>query len=110
LGAQWVLASITESDYRSTRPQTVLEMFEQVIDIRGALLSQEQRKQAQFRITPPVGEIGVTETARAPEAIDRGVIAAYKELQPAMESLLLFSLESMARDWGAPAPAPESRP
>ena len=32
-GAQWVLASITESDYRSARPRTVLEMFEQVIDI-----------------------------------------------------------------------------
>lgn len=108
LGAQWVLASITESDYRSTRPQTVLEMFEQVIDIRGALLSQEQRKQAQFLIIPPVGNIGVTETARAPEAMAKGVIAAYKALRPAMESLLLFSLEPMARDWG-PA-AQESRP
>ena len=104
LGAQWVLASITESDYRSTRPQTVLEMFEQVIDIRGALLSQEQRKQAQFLIIPPVGGIGVSETARASEAMAKGVIAAYKALRPAMESLLLASLERMARDWGPDAP------
>ncbi|MBI5240324.1 MAG: patatin-like phospholipase family protein [Elusimicrobia bacterium] len=107
-GAQWVLASITESDYRSARPQTVLEMFEQVIDIRGALLSREQRKLAQFVIAPQVGDIGVTETARAPEAMSKGVIAAYKALRPAMENLLLFSLESMARDWVS-APS-EARP
>lgn len=110
LGAQWVLASITESDYRSARPQTVLEMFQQVIDIRGALLSQEQRKRAQFCIIPPVGDIGVTETSRAQEAMDKGVIEAYKELRPAMESLLLFSLETMARDWIAQPPPQERRP
>jgi NTE family protein len=109
LGAQWVLASITESDYRSARPRTVLEMFEQVIDIRGALLSQEQRKHAQFIIIPPVGDIGVTETARAQEAMDKGVIEAYKKLRPAMESLLFFSLESMARDWVADPSSQESR-
>ena len=107
-GAQWVLASITESDYRSARPRTVLEMFEQVIDIRGALLAREQRKQAQFLIAPSVGDIGSTETSRAPEAMAKGVVAAYQALKPAMESLLLFSLEHLSRDW-APA-ALEARP
>jgi NTE family protein len=110
LGAQWVLASITESDYRSARPQTVLELFQQVIDIRGALLSREQRQRAQFLIAPPVGYIGITDTARAPEAMDKGVIEAYKRLRPAMDSLLLFALEPMARDWVPDAPAPEGRP
>jgi predicted acylesterase/phospholipase RssA len=75
-------------------------MFEQVIDIRGSILAREQKKQAQFLISPRVGDIGVTETARAPEAMAKGVIAATKALRPAMESLLLFSLESLARDWG----------
>jgi NTE family protein len=105
-GAQWVLASVTESDYRSARPRTVLQMFEQVIDIRGGLLAREQRKQAQFVISPPVGDISATDTARAPEAMAKGVIAAYKALKPGMESLLLFSLRDLSRDWG---PA-EARP
>jgi hypothetical protein len=87
-------------------------MFEQVIDIRGALLSQEQRKHAEFLITPSVGAIGITETARVSEAMDKGVIAAHKALRPAMESLLLFSLESLASDWGPDATpaAPEGHP
>jgi NTE family protein len=100
LGAEWVLASITEGDYRAMRPKTVLEVLGQVIDIRGAFLSREQRRQAQFLIEPPVGDIGVYETSRAPEAIAKGVIAANKAVRPAMESLLLFSVGSLARDWG----------
>jgi len=107
LGAEWVLASITESDYHSARPTSVLGMLEQVIDIRGAVLSREQRQRAQFLIEPPVGDIGIYETGRVPEAMAKGVIAANKALKPAMENLLLFSLEALARDWGtAPAAAP----
>jgi len=100
LGADWVLASITESDYRSVRPKSVLGTLEQVIDIRGAMLSREQRKHADFIIAPPVGDIAVYETQRAPEAMGKGVIEANKVIKPAMESLLLFSLEALARDWG----------
>jgi len=109
LGAQWVLASITESDYRGSRPRSVLDTLEQVIDIRGAFLSRQQRKDAQFIISPPVGDIGIYDTGRAPEAIAKGVVAAYRALHPAMENLLLFSLESLARDWG-PAGEPGGRP
>ena len=107
LGADWVLASITESDYRRARPRSALGMLEQVIDIRGSFLSREQRTRAQFVIAPPVGDIGLSETSRAPEAIAKGVIAAYKALPSAMESLILFSLESLAQDWG---PAAGARP
>jgi NTE family protein len=100
LGADWVLASITENDYRSARPESVLQTLEQVIDIRGAFLSREQRKNADFVIAPPVGDIGVYETSRTPEAMDKGVIAAHEFLKPAMESLLLAALKTLAQDWG----------
>ena len=103
LGADWVLASVTENDYRSARPEnvlSVLQTLEQVIDIRGAFLSREQRKNADFIIEPPVGYIGIYDTSRASEAMDRGVIAAYENLKPATESLLLASLKSFAPDWG----------
>jgi len=109
LGAQWVLASITENDYRSARPRTVLDTLEQVIDIRGSFLSREQRRQADFLVEPPVGDIGMYDIARAPEAMDKGVIAANKVVRAARESYILFSLKTLARDWG-PAPAPGSRP
>ncbi|MBI3565646.1 MAG: patatin-like phospholipase family protein [Elusimicrobia bacterium] len=44
LGAEWVVASITETDFTSARPKSVLDALEQVIDIRGSYLS---------RLSPP---------------------------------------------------------
>lgn len=105
LGAQWVVASITENDYRRVKPKSVLESLEQVIDIRGAFLSREQRKQANFLIEPAVGEIGMFQAARAKEAMSKGVIAANSAVKAAMESLLLFSMDSLAEDYG-----PQARP
>lgn len=92
LGAEWVLASVAETDYTHSKPKNVLESLEQVIDIRGSLLSREQRKLADFLIEPPVGDIGMYETHRSQEAIREGVITANRRIKAAMESLLLFSL------------------
>ncbi|MEK7857747.1 MAG: patatin-like phospholipase family protein [Elusimicrobiota bacterium] len=105
LGADWVLASITENDYRAVKPKSVFESLEQVIDIRGAFLSREQRKQANFLIEPAVGEIGMFQAARANEAMSKGVIAANNAVKAAMESLLLFSMGSLSRGYG-PEPKP----
>lgn len=100
LGAEWVLASITEPNYRATKPRSVFESLEQVIDIRGAFLSREQRKLANFLIEPQVGDIGVYETARVGEALTKGVLAANQSLKAAMESLLLFSMPWLSQDYG----------
>ncbi len=100
LGAEWVLASITEPNYRATKPRSVFESLEQVIDIRGAFVSREQRKLANFLIEPQVGDIGLYETARAGEAVTKGVLAANQGVKAAMESLLLFSLPRLAADYG----------
>jgi NTE family protein len=99
LGAQWILASITESDYTVTRPKSVLDSLEQVIDIRGALLSREQRKAADFLIEPPVGDIGMFEDNRIPEALEKGVMTASKRLSAAEESLILASLPGISTSW-----------
>lgn len=104
LGAEWILASVTELDYTRSRPQNVLESLEQVIDIRGSLLSRDQRKQADFLIEPPVGDIGMYEFARIEEAVDKGTIAANKKIKRAMESLVLFSLPRMMADFLPEAP------
>jgi NTE family protein len=98
LGADWVLASIAESDYTRSKPRNVLESLEQVIDIRGSLLAREQKAQANFLVEPPVGDIGLAETERAEEAISKGVVTAYQRLPAAMESYILFAIDGFVRD------------
>jgi NTE family protein len=105
LGAQWTIASVTENDYTAVRPKSVLDSLEQVIDIRGSFLSREQRKQASYLIEPPVGDIGMFEDNRIPEAMEKGVAAASKRLDGAEESLILASIPLLATDW-EPARAP----
>lgn len=102
LGADWVLASVTEIDFTNTKPRNVLQTLEQVIDIRGSFLSLEQRKKANFTIEPVVGDIGMYEAERIQEAVQKGVITANKKIKAAMENLILFSLPHMARAWSAP--------
>jgi NTE family protein len=105
LGAEWILASVTENDFTASRPKSVLESLEQVIDIRGAYLSREQRRQANFLIEPPVGDISMFDEQRIPEALDKGVIAAAKRLTAAEESLILASMPRLADYWTTPASA-----
>lgn len=102
LGAEWTIASITENDYTAARPKSVLDSLEQVIDIRGSFLSRAQRKQANFLIEPQVGDIGMFEAARIPEAMEKGVIAAAKQLNAAEQSLILAAIPKLAPGWAAP--------
>jgi NTE family protein len=99
LGADWTLASVTETDYTTSRPENVLENLLQVIDIRGSYLSHQQRKNADFLIEPPVGDIGMFEIHRTGEAMDKGVITASARLQAAEESLILASIPKLAPGW-----------
>ncbi len=99
LGAEWTIASVTETDYTTSRPENVLESLLQVIDIRGSYLSREQRKQADFLIEPPVGDIGMFEDHRIVEAIEKGVVAASSRLEAAKESLILASIPKLSDGW-----------
>ncbi|MBI4375507.1 MAG: patatin-like phospholipase family protein [Elusimicrobia bacterium] len=99
LGADWVLASVTETDYTYSKPQNVLQSLEQVIDIRGTLLAREQKKSANFLIEPPVGDIGFYDTSRSYEAIAKGVMAAHRRIGAAMEEYILFSLDCLLKDY-----------
>ena len=106
LGAQWTLASVTETDYTASRPKSVLDALEQVIDIRGAYLSRQQRRQANFLIEPPVGGIGMFDSQRIPEALDKGVMAAAKRITAAKENLILASIPLLAPGWSAATAEP----
>lgn len=101
LGAEWTIASVTETDYTTSRPENVLESLLQVIDIRGSYLSREQRKQANFLIEPPVGDIGMFEDHRIVEAIDKGAVIAASRLEAAKESLIMASISRLSAGWSA---------
>ncbi|MDE2491888.1 MAG: patatin-like phospholipase family protein [Elusimicrobia bacterium] len=109
LGAQWTIASVTQNDYTAVRPKSVLDALEQVIDIRGSYLAREQMKKANFLIEPPVGDIGMFEEKKIPEALEKGVIEATRRLPAAEESLILASIPDMAPDWEPPATAAGAR-
>lgn len=101
LGAEWVLASVTEGDFTYTNPTNVLLTLEQVIDIRGSILSRQQRREADALIEPSVGDVSFYETSRIPEVIIGGMTAAAKGLPAAKESLALYSMPRLWRRWSA---------
>jgi|CXWL01.1.fsa_nt_gi NTE family protein len=99
LGAEWTVASVTETDSTTSRPNSVLESLLQVIDIRGSYLSREQRRQANFVMEPPVGDIGMFEDWRVGESMEKGLIAASKSLDAAKENLILASIPRLTPGW-----------
>lgn len=99
LGAEWTLASVTETDFTVSRPRSVLESLLQVIDIRGSYLSRQQRRQADYLIEPRVGDIGMFEDHRIPEALEKGVFEAARRLRGAQESLILASIARLSEAW-----------
>jgi NTE family protein len=102
LGAQWVIASVTEGDYTQAPPTTVLGTLEQVIDIQGSILAHQQRRQANMLIEPSVGNVFFYQTQRSQEVAEKGVLAASQKLREAEENLILFSLPRLWRHWIAP--------
>jgi len=99
LGADWVLASVTNNDYTRATPTSVYHTLAQVIDIRGALLAQQQRKEADFIIDVNFGNVNFMDFRRADEMVETGVLAAKGALEPARESLLLFSVSRLWKRW-----------
>ena len=67
----------------------------QVSDIRGAMLVDEAASEADFVIRPKLGDISFIEMNRTIEAADRGLEESYRKLNPAKESLILFSLKNV---------------
>ncbi|MBI5201523.1 MAG: patatin-like phospholipase family protein [Elusimicrobia bacterium] len=99
LGADWVLASVAEGDFTKFQPKNVLSILEQIFDIRGSIMSREQRKLADALIEPAVGDIEFYDTGRAGEAMDKGVIAAHDKMPEIQEQFILYSMPRLARKW-----------
>ncbi len=90
LGADWVLASVTESDY-GQMPDNVLMSLLHVIDIRGSLLALASEKKADFVVKSEVGDISVADFNRCVEAGEAGLTGASRSINAAKEAFLVFS-------------------
>ncbi len=80
LGAQWVLASVTESN-PEVLPKNVLNSLMQVIDIRGNLLSAQAQDEADFVLKPSVGDIKTADFNKCIEAGEMGIIETNRKLK-----------------------------
>ncbi|TBR22505.1 hypothetical protein EPO15_07885 [bacterium] len=101
LGAEWVLASVTEGDFTYINPTNVLGTLEQVIDIRGSLLSRQQRREADALIEPRVGDVEFYQTERIPDVIRKGMEAGARGLAGAQESLAVYAMPRLWKKWSA---------
>lgn len=101
LGAEWVLASVTEGDFTFVNPTNVLMTLEQVIDIRGSLLSRQQRREADALIEPRVGDVEYYQTERIAEVLSKGMEAGAKGLAAAQEGLSVYAMPRLWRRWSA---------
>jgi len=99
LGADWVLASVTEGDFSRSMPTNMASTLSQIFDIRGALLSRQQRRQAQVLIEPDVGQVDFRDVTRAYEVIEKGMQATTERLPAAEESLILATLPGLMKRW-----------
>jgi NTE family protein len=94
LGAEWVLASVTES-LPGEMPENVLLSLLQVIDIRGSMLAGASEKEADFVIKPLVAEMQVADFEKCPAAGEAGVIEASRRVEKAKEALLVRSVPQL---------------
>jgi NTE family protein len=90
IGAEWVLASVTENSV-DEMPSNVLLSLLQVIDIRGSILAEGQEKGADFVVKPRAGGIKVADFERCAEAGELGRAAARESMDAARNAYILRS-------------------
>jgi NTE family protein len=95
LCADWVAASVTRGDFASSSPDNILEYLLQVMEIRGALLSETSIKEADFVFRPQVQDMGFVDFDRSIEASERGVEEATRKLNEVKEILILQTMGSI---------------
>jgi NTE family protein len=104
LGAEWIIASVTEGDFSRSVPTSVVMTLSQIFDIRGAILSRQQRKEADIVIEPAVGDVAFYDAPRSEEVVKKGIVAASGRLPAAKEELILFTLPRLWQRWRGAKP------
>jgi len=93
MGADWVLAVFALPDYSKQVPTTILGYIVRSGDLRGAFLTENSERNANFLIASRVGEINTMDPSQSLTAVEIGAKAAYKSLDDMKENLLLFGVD-----------------
>jgi len=93
MGADWVLAVFALPDYSQNVPSTIMGYVLRTADLRGAYLTTNAEKNANFVITSRVGDIKATDTKQTLRAVEIGAKDTIKALAALKENLLLFSVD-----------------
>lgn len=93
MGADWVLAVFSLADYSKKVPATILGYIMRTADLRGAFLTENSEKDANFLIESRVGDISAFDPRQAFTAVEIGAKSAYRSLNPMKENLLLYSVD-----------------
>ncbi|MDR1684503.1 MAG: patatin-like phospholipase family protein [Elusimicrobiota bacterium] len=93
MGADWVLAVYALPDYARSVPSTILGYVVRTGDIRGALITENSERTANFLIGSRVGDIDFRDKTQAAVAAEIGLKTAYEALGDMKDNLLLFSVD-----------------
>jgi NTE family protein len=93
MGAQWVLSVFALPDYSRTVPSTILGYVVRTSDIRGALITENSEKSADFLLGVRVGDLDFSKPAQNIEAVEIGVRTAYGQLDAIKDNFILFSAD-----------------
>lgn len=93
MGADWVLAIFALPDYSQNVPSTIMGYVLRTADLRGAYLTTNSEKSANFVIASRVGDIKATDIKETLKAVELGAKATIKDLASMQENLLLFSID-----------------
>lgn len=93
MGANWVLAVFALPDYARTVPSTILGYVVRASDIRGAVLTENSEKDANFLLGVRVGDLPLAGEGEGTHALRIGSRAAYSQLDAIKDNLLLFSAD-----------------
>lgn len=96
LGADWLLASVTAPDYTLSDPKKTQDYLLQSLDIRGALMINEEQKQANYVIRyDEVGWVGTLDLDKILYVGEIGVKIAYENIKKVKQNLILFSFDDI---------------
>ena len=93
MGADWVLAVFSLPDYSKSVPTTILGYIIRTGDLRGAFLTENSEKSANFLIESRVGDIHSFDPRQSLKAVEIGARSAYTSLDAMKDNLLLYSVD-----------------
>ena len=89
MGADFIVAVYALPSFAGTKPTNIMGYVLRIGDLRGAVLTEDSERQADFVILSRVGEIGSSDRSKTNLAIEIGASSAYQALPELKEKLII---------------------